>query len=933
MNTTTAVRTLGTALKSTTSGGIPALPKELMADRDDGCLEDLYLDLPDTTSSSPPSPTAPHDAPSGSDLDDDDDIELPLAMDSLLHPRGDSGHPRRDSTASSLAPPPSTSSDHPFPFLPTPASMLYPSSSSPSATPDPPTTVPHKWVEGATSLFPPPDADDAHLGIFDKPPVSEMDLDAMLDADRDGLALVAWDHPSEVQTAQAAAPVEDDAVWRALTNELASLRLALDDVVQPSELLYLHPMHTDPTSICPVEIMPQPAAGTIADLVKAQKPVILCKRKPGRPRKPEFLKRIRVEMPLGSPVPPADDTQEPEDSTSAPKPIEELTVPLAGPALAVKKNRRAKAPSHSSTANVIGLAEKRKEEALMAWSDSVPHYRRHTTTDKKHAHPPRATEHHPPDEAVVPASVVPTTPCPAPGPRTAATALANRVLSPPKFHHRVGGSIVTTTSALHPSSSPAAGPPQAPMLVPFKRPRGRPRKHPVPVTGVVPRPTVFPGSAAAAAARGEEAVGVAGSPYLPLGVPLAATQLQGLQAPPPSIPARRLGPPPPRPPQGTTPPPPPWLAARPLPLAPPPPPPPPPPDATPATASPSAGSTDTPLSPPSSPPDATPGPASAAAVKVDGPPFSAPRTRGRAVRTRPVARVAQGIVTRAGAAAAAAAAAEEGGAAPAVPTSPNRSPSPGVAAVGVAGVEAKMGQTQGWPVGPPPPVGPPRVYAPPSQGVNPLAPKPGPVTLPPVPTPHRTTAPPPLPPGSDPAAPHLAHLTKDPTTGSFHCPAPRCRQTFSRRFNLHTHYASVHLGVRRFRCGGCGRGFGRKGEWRRHEAGCLPTGCEVGGGGGAAGGVGDGVEVGGGEGEGVGGGGGEDKESSDEEVVGRPRTRARLVVVDEDDEPPPPAPAIMRRSTRRQDTEHTQEGPLTPPRRRGPGRPPKTPAAAAGGGR
>ncbi|KAJ3094954.1 hypothetical protein HDU97_007421 [Phlyctochytrium planicorne] len=107
-------------------------------------------------------------------------------------------------------------------------------------------------------------------------------------------------------------PLQDDELYRTLSHLLHSLSVALDDVMPPSALYKLvravfvcpilihsylqkHPKTVDPPNICPTDIMPQPDTGTITQLVKTHQPMLVVKRKPGRPRKPDFLKRVRVD--------------------------------------------------------------------------------------------------------------------------------------------------------------------------------------------------------------------------------------------------------------------------------------------------------------------------------------------------------------------------------------------------------------------------------------------------------------------------------------------------------------------------------------------------------------------------------------------------------------------------------------------------------------
>ncbi|KAJ3098095.1 hypothetical protein HDU97_004320 [Phlyctochytrium planicorne] len=90
-------------------------------------------------------------------------------------------------------------------------------------------------------------------------------------------------------------PLQDDELYRTLSHLLHSLSVALDDVIPPSALYHLHPKTIDPPNICPTDIMPQPDTGTITQLVKTYQPMLVVKRKPGRPRKPDFLKRVRVD--------------------------------------------------------------------------------------------------------------------------------------------------------------------------------------------------------------------------------------------------------------------------------------------------------------------------------------------------------------------------------------------------------------------------------------------------------------------------------------------------------------------------------------------------------------------------------------------------------------------------------------------------------------
>ncbi|KAI8809612.1 hypothetical protein BJ742DRAFT_656559, partial [Cladochytrium replicatum] len=48
----------------------------------------------------------------------------------------------------------------------------------------------------------------------------------------------------------------------------------------------------------------------------------------------------------------------------------------------------------------------------------------------------------------------------------------------------------------------------------------------------------------------------------------------------------------------------------------------------------------------------------------------------------------------------------------------------------------------------------------------------------------------------------------------YHCPS--CSRTFTRRFNLKTHFASTHCKVREFPCPHCRHAFSRRYDLRRH---------------------------------------------------------------------------------------------------------------------
>ncbi|KAI8809379.1 hypothetical protein BJ742DRAFT_804908 [Cladochytrium replicatum] len=50
--------------------------------------------------------------------------------------------------------------------------------------------------------------------------------------------------------------------------------------------------------------------------------------------------------------------------------------------------------------------------------------------------------------------------------------------------------------------------------------------------------------------------------------------------------------------------------------------------------------------------------------------------------------------------------------------------------------------------------------------------------------------------------------------GTYHCPS--CFRTFTRRFNLKTHFASTHCKVREFPCPHCRHAFSRRYDLRRH---------------------------------------------------------------------------------------------------------------------
>lgn len=63
---------------------------------------------------------------------------------------------------------------------------------------------------------------------------------------------------------------------------------------------------------------------------------------------------------------------------------------------------------------------------------------------------------------------------------------------------------------------------------------------------------------------------------------------------------------------------------------------------------------------------------------------------------------------------------------------------------------------------------------------------------------------------------------RSPTTGEFSCPS--CSLTFSRRYNLQTHFTAHHLKLKPYVCI-CGRGFSRRYDLGRHKAvrGCSGT--------------------------------------------------------------------------------------------------------------
>ncbi|KAI9206819.1 uncharacterized protein BJ171DRAFT_409332, partial [Polychytrium aggregatum] len=50
----------------------------------------------------------------------------------------------------------------------------------------------------------------------------------------------------------------------------------------------------------------------------------------------------------------------------------------------------------------------------------------------------------------------------------------------------------------------------------------------------------------------------------------------------------------------------------------------------------------------------------------------------------------------------------------------------------------------------------------------------------------------------------------------FHCPHPGCEQSFTRRYNLKTHFLASHIGERNFVCPICDVGFARKYDLIRH---------------------------------------------------------------------------------------------------------------------
>jgi uncharacterized Zn-finger protein len=57
--------------------------------------------------------------------------------------------------------------------------------------------------------------------------------------------------------------------------------------------------------------------------------------------------------------------------------------------------------------------------------------------------------------------------------------------------------------------------------------------------------------------------------------------------------------------------------------------------------------------------------------------------------------------------------------------------------------------------------------------------------------------------------------------GKFKC--PKCTKLYTRKCNLKAHFASVHVGIKRYECSGCSRKFVRRSYVKQHQRICKKS--------------------------------------------------------------------------------------------------------------